>query len=595
MGPNPGRGVSGNMRKLHLVGYAPDQGGFVLTARKGSRSGGYFLALDDDLLDEMERARSGDDADEVPTPAAVARPSVASGLTPREIQSRLRAGHSIEEVASEAGVDVEWVDRFAAPVLAEQSAAVERAGRAVLHTPRKGPSDRPLEASIRRNLVERGVVMAEEDFSNGWAARHLVDTDWLITFRFRQRGRAMTAEWLLNTANGALTTRNRLGADLGFIEPGRRLTAAALPDDPEAPAVAGPARSARRKAPVRKRAAKRAGTARAGAVKGAGVAKRPAASKRPAAAKRAAVAKRARVAKRPAVAKSAAVAKRAATTRAAGVKRTAVSKRVSAKSAPATNQATAAKRTAAAKRVTVAKAPAKRPAAAQGPAKRSAVQKVAAKRAAVESAPAKRRAPVVDVPTPARPPAAATPIAGKVAAAPRESAGNLSVSVPRAGEAPVGRHFARKSQQPKAVTPTAGPPALPAHRPTPPSEPAAPPIAAVRPVPARRPEVRPLSGEAAAPVHRIPAADRSAAASRIPAADRSAAASRIPAADRTGAAARTVPRDEAGGERTIRRADRPLRANRPLRAANPTEPPRLPLGDLDETPANGGIRFGKPD
>lgn len=222
--------------------FSPELGGLVLAARRGSRTGGFYVTVDDALLAEIDRARQPEEPAPAPAPAS-ARTQVASRLSPREIQARLRAGRSIEEVAAEAGVSTEWVDRWAAPVLAEQAAAVARAGQSVLHTPRRGPSDRPLEASVIRNLAERGVSLGTEEMQAAWSARHLADTDWLITFRFRNRGRPMAAEWMVNLANGALTARNRLAAELGFIEPGRRPMA---PIPPLAPAAgAETARSAR--------------------------------------------------------------------------------------------------------------------------------------------------------------------------------------------------------------------------------------------------------------------------------------------------------------------------------------------------------------
>lgn len=38
---------------------------------------------------------------------------MSSGLTPREIQARIRAGASVAEVAEEAGVDAERIEGFA--------------------------------------------------------------------------------------------------------------------------------------------------------------------------------------------------------------------------------------------------------------------------------------------------------------------------------------------------------------------------------------------------------------------------------------------------------------------------------------------------
>ena len=48
-------------------------------------------------------------------------------LTPKEIQSRIRAGASVQQVAEATGVDVSRVKRFAHPVLLERCCAAELA------------------------------------------------------------------------------------------------------------------------------------------------------------------------------------------------------------------------------------------------------------------------------------------------------------------------------------------------------------------------------------------------------------------------------------------------------------------------------------
>jgi hypothetical protein len=240
MGPNPGRGVSGNMRRLHLVGYSADHGGFVLAARRGARTGSYVLAVDAALLDELDRVRRAGGAPPEPAPAAPSRSGVQSSLTPKEIQARLRAGQTMDEVAAEAGVGVDWIERFAAPVLAEQAAAVQRAAGAFLRgDSRRGPSERPLEAALRRNLADRGLLMTEQDFVSAWSARHIIDGDWSVAFRFRGRGRDQVAEWTLDAATGAVSAGNRLGAELGY----------AGPDHPDGPgdSTEAPARPTRRR------------------------------------------------------------------------------------------------------------------------------------------------------------------------------------------------------------------------------------------------------------------------------------------------------------------------------------------------------------
>ena len=225
------------MRRLYLVGYSAEQGGFVLATRRGAKSGTYVVEVDGAVLNDMERARR----------IATGRPEPGRGtngagsqsaLSPREIQAQLRSGRSMEEVAADAGVGVDWIDRFAGPVMAELGACIDRAARALLHTPRHGPSDRPLEASVLRNLASRGIVMGQQEFDSAWSARHLVDTEWCIVFRFRSRGRDLAAEWTFDSGTGGLSARNRLGGEMGFVGPDGgpvgRLDAAPTAVDPPA-------------------------------------------------------------------------------------------------------------------------------------------------------------------------------------------------------------------------------------------------------------------------------------------------------------------------------------------------------------------------
>lgn len=56
-----------------------------------------------------------------PTPQNPLEIKMEPALTPRQIQTRLRAGESVEEVAAAAQVTLDWIDPFAAPVLAERA------------------------------------------------------------------------------------------------------------------------------------------------------------------------------------------------------------------------------------------------------------------------------------------------------------------------------------------------------------------------------------------------------------------------------------------------------------------------------------------
>jgi hypothetical protein len=221
------------VRELHLVGFTPDHKALILAGKRDAEAGAYTLLLDDAVLSQIDTARRARSGQGPPDSGRPARVGVGSSLSPREIQSQLRAGRSVLDVAADAGVSTDWIDRFAAPVRAEQAAAVDRAARAVLHLPRRGASERPLEAAVLRNLGERGVVMTRADFDAAWSASHLLEGDWLISFQFPSRKRTVVAEWVLDSARGVVAARNRLGAELGFFDPDRPPPSAAV--DPAAP------------------------------------------------------------------------------------------------------------------------------------------------------------------------------------------------------------------------------------------------------------------------------------------------------------------------------------------------------------------------
>jgi len=228
------------VQKLHLVGFTTDLDGLIFSARKGSKAGGYLIPLDKELLStiaEAERLRNGDRGKDEGAPGR-ARPT--SRLTPREIQAHLRSGRSIPEVAAEAGVDIEWVERFAVPVVAEQAQMVERARAMTYSKARLGQSTQPLGTSVRWNLVDKGVAISDEAFEQGWSAFQLQDEVWMIRFRYTSRARLQVAEWELDLGANQLASRNRLASELGYVEKGRRPPA--LPAPPPRVSAAAPVR-----------------------------------------------------------------------------------------------------------------------------------------------------------------------------------------------------------------------------------------------------------------------------------------------------------------------------------------------------------------
>ena len=109
------------MRELKVVGLDVDGKRIIL---EGDNPGEMFTLRADDRLRAAVR---GDSARIHQTQIDY---EVRNVLSPREIQSRIRAGASVEQLAAAAGVDVSRIERFAHPVLLERARAAELASAA---------------------------------------------------------------------------------------------------------------------------------------------------------------------------------------------------------------------------------------------------------------------------------------------------------------------------------------------------------------------------------------------------------------------------------------------------------------------------------
>ena len=90
---------------------------------------------------------------------------VSSPLRPRDIQARVRAGESVDEVASAAGVSTSHVERFAYPVLLERARVAEIARRAhpVLPTDPTRTDGRTLGDTAMRTRTSTSIVAVVRD------------------------------------------------------------------------------------------------------------------------------------------------------------------------------------------------------------------------------------------------------------------------------------------------------------------------------------------------------------------------------------------------------------------------------------------------
>ncbi len=159
------------MRELKVVGLDVDGKRLICEAPD---SGDNFAIRVDNRLRAAVR---GDKATSNQTEIEV---EVNPGLRPKEIQSRIRAGASVEQVAALAGEDIDRIRRFANPVLLERSRAAELATAAhpVLAD---GPSVLTLLETITTALISRGL----DPNATNWDAWRNEDGRWTVQLAWK--------------------------------------------------------------------------------------------------------------------------------------------------------------------------------------------------------------------------------------------------------------------------------------------------------------------------------------------------------------------------------------------------------------------------
>ena len=116
------------MADLRLVGLTDDGTRLVLEDGDGER---HTVPVDERLHAALrgDRARLGQ-----------LQISIEGELRPREIQERIRAGETSEEIAAAAGVPVERVRRYEGPILLERTVVAQEAQAVGVRSSRIGPS-----------------------------------------------------------------------------------------------------------------------------------------------------------------------------------------------------------------------------------------------------------------------------------------------------------------------------------------------------------------------------------------------------------------------------------------------------------------------
>jgi hypothetical protein len=159
-------------------------------------------------------------------------------LRPKEIQARIRAGASVEQVAAAAGVDYARVERFAHPVLLERSRAAELATAAHPVLP-DGPSVLTLLETVSTSLIARGL----DTEATNWDAWRNEDGRWTVQMAWKAGLSDNVAHFRFTPGahGGTVTALDDAASELidpNFARPLRPVAAVPhleLEDEPELP------------------------------------------------------------------------------------------------------------------------------------------------------------------------------------------------------------------------------------------------------------------------------------------------------------------------------------------------------------------------
>jgi hypothetical protein len=197
------------MDELELVRLHEDGERLVLAARDGAQS---TLPI----TDALRAAIRGDR----PRLESI-RAQEESTLRPREIQARLRAGETCEQLAEASGLPIEHVRRFEYAVISEREHSIARVRAKAVLTDDDGATTLGEVADER--LRSRGVRPDDA----GWSATRQGSHPWIVRVEFEAGERTRTASWSLDPRGGFVTALDDEARWLG------------LPEDDGVPALAG--------------------------------------------------------------------------------------------------------------------------------------------------------------------------------------------------------------------------------------------------------------------------------------------------------------------------------------------------------------------
>ena len=198
-------GVTNPSQPLRVVGRNQEGTLLFVVDRAGNR---FELPIDTTLKSALGNSVSAPSSAAPETspaskPAAHLRLATLTELpTPREIQTLIRGGASIAEIAERSGLSEEKIDRYAGPILRERFHIAQQALGTVI---RRGSSEgAELGSVVAARLTSRGV--AKDDME--WDSWRRDDGKWTIVLTYPSNDGVQHAHWVLDNVRRTLTSED---------------------------------------------------------------------------------------------------------------------------------------------------------------------------------------------------------------------------------------------------------------------------------------------------------------------------------------------------------------------------------------------------
>ncbi|HEX6968801.1 MAG TPA: septation protein SepH [Micromonosporaceae bacterium] len=176
------------MRPVRFVALSEDGQAMVLADEVGRL---LALPIDERVTSALQSDRGRAGPSTVSTASTATVTDLVPSLSPRDIQARIRAGESAEDVARIAGVPVDRVLRYAGPVLQERAMLAQQARRTRV---RSSDKNLPLAEIVGNRLAQHGI----DSDKISWDAYRRDDGTWRIIATWPSGKATAQAVWELD-------------------------------------------------------------------------------------------------------------------------------------------------------------------------------------------------------------------------------------------------------------------------------------------------------------------------------------------------------------------------------------------------------------